>query len=729
MDILKILSIILTLLLSINLQANPLINGVVTNASNEPIGFATVHWLGTTIGNTANDLGEFEIETTDATNQLVVSSLSYGNDTITVLENQQELLRVVLNNINVLDAFIVEQRSKGTVNSRTSVITVQKITAEELKRAACCNLSESFETNPSVDVAYGDAATGAKQIRLLGLSGTYVQMMTENIPNLKGIASNYGLSFIPGPWMESIQISKGTGSVINGYESVTGQINVEYKKPTTSDKISANLFLSEAGRVEANLDAALKLDSNVSTGILLHASDEFFNNDRNRDNFMDMPRIRQFNGINRWYVTKGNYLGQFFLHALNERRMGGQIKGDSPYMIEIETQRYEMFVKNAYIFDAAKERSIGWILNGTWHSQQSGYGESAYNGEQGSFYSNLIFQTKFSEKHKLSTGWSVNYDNFDERLKNIVTDTFNLKNEFVTGVFGEYTFNLHEKFVLLAGIRGDYNAYFDRFLFTPRLHIKYVPIENIHLRATVGRGYHTTNILAENNYLLTSSRKWNIPFFSVLESAWNYGLTMHNFVPIGKRELSVLLEFFHTDFDNQVVTNLDTDAHKVIFEKLNGKSYSNNFQIEANMEIIKGLTVTVAHRITDVKTTIDGELREKPFTPRWRSLLTASYSTKFNKWQFDYTLQANGGGRLADPDINNPLWEKNFKPFIIMNSQITKNFKTWSIYLGCENIANFEQKNPIIDVKNPFNNDFDATMIWGPIHGRKIYAGFRWSFK
>ncbi|MDR1543757.1 MAG: TonB-dependent receptor [Prevotellaceae bacterium] len=659
---------------------------------------------------------------------------------------------------------VVVSKSVGVMNMRTTTLNVQKITAEELKRAACCNLSESFETNASVDVSYSDAATGAKQIKLLGLSGTYVQLMTENIPNLKGIASPYGLGYIPGTWMESISISKGVGSVINGYEAVTGQINVEYKKPQTANKVSVNLYANEAARVEANVDAAFVIDSTLATGVFLHYSDEFWKQDRNRDNFLDMPMVKQFNGINRWYYQKGGFMSQLFLKGMYEKRMGGQLYGETPYKIDISTQRYEVFLKNGYVFDVENERSLGWIVNGNFQKMTSDFGNQEleisksikdlerlgrenvyfgtpndtiyfkrYSGEQLSLYSNLIFSTKFTKEHKITVGWSVNFDRIKEmmplKIDNWADGIFRPKNEFTTGVFAEYTYDLCDKIIVVAGIRGDYNRYFNKFLATPRLHVKYLPVEQIHLRATVGKGYRTANILAENNNLLASNRKFQVNFAenSLLESAWNGGISANFYIPLKNRELTVMLDYFYTQFQNQAVIDFDSDPHSVIFSELNGKSYSHSFQIEASMEVFSGFSFTAAHRITDVQQTIGGVLREKPFTSRWKSLLTLSYYTKFKKWQFDYTLQANGGGRLAQPDTANPLWNSTFKPYIIMNAQVTKNFKKWGIYLGAENFLNFVQKNPIIDVENPFSNNFDATMIWGPAHGRKIYVGFRWS--
>jgi len=427
----------------------------------------------------------------------VVSNVAFRPDTIQVT-NAHDYLNIALNEQIQLSEVSVTGKNLGTIKPRTSVFQTEKITATELCKAACCNLSESFETNPSVDVSYSDAATGAKQIKMLGLSGSYVQMLTENIPNLRGIASSYGLGYIPGPWMESIQMSKGTASVINGYEAMTGQINVEYKKPQTSEIVAANLFASDAGRVEANLNASLKLSEYLSTGILVHASNEFSAIDENADNFMDMPMVKQYNFINRWYYKRGNYVSQAFVRALSEERMGGQLSGD--YHIGINTERYEFFLKNGYVFDNESGKSIGFIVSGSLHDQNARYGQKQYVGKQGNLYANLIYQTSFGEKHKLSTGASFNFDNYNETLVLQQQSVFPRK-EIVPGIFAEYTFNLNDKLIVLGGLRADYNSEYGAFV-TPRLHLKYNMNEHLHLRAGVGKGYRFPNIWAENNFCL-----------------------------------------------------------------------------------------------------------------------------------------------------------------------------------------------------------------------------------
>jgi outer membrane receptor for ferrienterochelin and colicin len=710
------------------------VRGIVKDGKGEPIPGVNIFWLGTANGVASEVSGEFELSTDDRSNKLVFSSVSYNNDTLTITD-YSKYLEIKLNEVIELAEVSVVQRSVALMKPRGAVIQTDKITGAELCKAACCNLSESFETNPSVDVSYSDAATGAKQIRMLGLSGAYVQMLTENIPNLRGISSAYGLGFIPGPWMESIQVSKGTSSVVNGYEAITGQINVEYKKPQTSEKVAANLFLSDAGRIEANANASLLLSDKLSTGVLLHASDEFFDIDHNHDGFMDMPKVRQLNFINRWYYKTDNYTFQAFARALNEKRTGGQIHHD--YKIGIDIERYEFFMKNGYVFNHEKGTSIGTIVSGSWHHQNALYGHpndkynaKVYDGKQGNLYANFIFQTYFTDAHKLSTGISLNLDNYNELIAipliNSIFERTYPKTEFVPGIFAEYTLNINEELVLLAGLRGDYSTEYG-FFATPRLHLKYNLAEFLHLRASAGKGYRSPNVWAENNYLFASSRNIYLADELKMEEAWNYGTSLQFYIPMFGREMSLSGEWYYTNFINQVVVDMDSNPHQVIFSNLDGKSYASSIQVEMNMEILKGLTLTAAHRITDVKTTINGVLREKPLTNKYKALITTSYQTPLKKWQFDYTVQFNGGGRLPDPDAVNPQWETAFKPYTMMNAQVTKYFKTWSVYVGSENLTGFVQKNPIIDVQNPFGADFDASLVWGPMHKRKLYIGFRWA--
>ena len=732
----KHLSLIFLLSITTYIQAvekNP-VKGYVSDESKQPIIGANIYWENTQQGTTSDINGYFELPIRTGSSKLIVSYIGFAPTTVAV-NNTEEELRITLKGQIELEEVVISERKMGTIASRTSVLQTQRITYDELCRAACCNLGESFETNPSVDVSYSDAATGARQIKLLGLSGTYVQMLTENYPNFRGAASLYGLDYIPGPWMESIQVSKGTSSVKNGYEAIAGQINVEFKKPMTADIFSANVFASDAGRYEGNTDASWHINENLSTGLFIHYSNDRKQHDGNDDGFLDMPLKEQVNLMNRWYHKSDHYVAQYGVRYLHENRTGGQATKhhdfSDPYIIKLNTNRAELFTKQAYILDTEKVESVALILSGSYHEQQSTYDRTPYNIYQNNVYASLLYEKEFSPMHSLSTGLSMNYDGFNENVTLAgVPDYFN-RDEVVPGAYAQYTFNLNDKLILQGGVRADYSTLHDFFV-TPRMHIKYNPFEWFHIRASAGKGFRTANVLAENNYLLSSSRKMEIADNLDQEDAWNTGINLSFYIPLFGKELALTGEWYYTDFRKQVVVDMDTDPHAVRFYNLDGKSYSSSYQVEASYPFFRGFTLTAAYRYTDAKTDYKNAAGEtsrlkKPLMNDYKGLVTASYQTPLKKWQFDLTGQFNGGGRMPEPDKTNPLWEPTFKAYTVVNAQITKYFRTWSVYVGSENLLNFTQEHPIIDASNPRGDNFDGTMVWGPVHGRKIYAGIRFN--
>lgn len=726
--------IILLAFCTLSVSAEKWVKGHVFDEDKQPVIGANVYWEGTQLGTTSDADGFFELKMGGKQNRLVVSYIGYTT-LVTPVTDISKPLQIALVGEITLQEVVISERKLGTIASRTSVLQTQKITYDELCRAACCNLAESFETNPSVDVSYADAATGARQIKLLGLSGTYVQMLTENYPNFRGAASLYGLDYVPGAWMESIQVSKGTSSVKNGYEALAGQINVEFKKPPTADIFSVSLFGSDAGRYEGNADASWHINDKVSTGLLVHYSNDKMQHDGNDDGFLDTPLKEQVNLMNRWYHRLDKYVAQYGVRYLHESRTGGQSTKHhdfaDPYRVHLNTNRAELYTKQAYIIDAEKIESMALILSGSYHEQKSMYDRTPYNIYQNNVYASLLYEKEFSPAHSLSTGLSLNYDGFDENLiQNNVRTPFN-RTEVVPGAYAQYTYNLNDKLSVLAGLRADYSSLHDFFV-TPRLHVKYNPFDWFHIRGSVGKGFRTANVLAENNYLLSSSRKIIIADNLDQEEAWNTGLNLAFYIPLFGKELTLNGEWYYTNFLKQVVVDMDSDPHAVRFYNLDGKSYSNSFQVEATYPFFRGFTLTAAYRYTDAKTdyrNAEGVTRrlKKPLVSDYKGLLTASYQTPLKKWQFDLTGQFNGGGRMPTPDATNPLWKPNFKAYTVVNAQVTKYFRRWSVYLGAENLFDYKQPHPIIDAENPRGDNFDGSMVWGPVHGRKIYAGLRFN--
>lgn len=632
-------------------------------------------------------------------------------------------------------------RRQGLMKLRGTASNTQVITSAELCRAACCNLGESFTTNPSVDVSYSDAATGARQIKLLGLSGTYVQMLTENIPNFRGAASSYGLGYIPGTWMQSIQVSKGASSVKNGYESVTGQINVEMKKPQADQEVAVNGYADLEGKGEINANGNIRLSDRLSTGLLLHGENSFAGHDGNSDGFLDMPRLRQISVMNRWAWMGDNYVFQAAVKWLDEHRRSGQDEhhthlspGQEPYRITIDTRRWEGFTKNAYIFDKDNDGNVALILSGSWHQQNSVYGHKLYDVIQKNLYASLMFERKWGEWHSLSTGLSFNYDNYRQRLRaDQIPDAEpeRMKEmEAVPGAYVQYSFNYDTRLLIMAGLRYDHSSRWGSMV-TPRFHLKWNPREEFSVHASAGRGFRTPHVMAENNYVLASSRRVVIANDLTQEDAWNFGAGANTFLPLFDRTLNLGVEYYYTYFRHQMLADFDADPHEVRFTDLKGRSYSHTLQVEATYHVISDLTATLAYRYTDVKADYGRGLVEKPLTGRWKGLLTLSYTPMMGLWQADVTLAINGGGRMPAPYImadGFQSWAPRYKAFPQLNAQLTRNFRHWAVYVGGENLTGFRQKNPIVAASAPWSNEFDATMVYGPLHGAIIYAGFRYTF-
>ena len=647
-----------------------------------------------------------------------------------------------LQNITITSRRAGVRRVKGPTNA-------QLITRDELFKAACCNLGESFTTNPSVDVNYSDAATGAKQIKLLGLSGTYVQMLTENLPNFRGAAAPYSLDYVPGPWMNSIQVSKGSSSVRNGYESITGQIDIEYLKPDNDEGVTVNLYGNTKSRLEANADANIHLDDKLSTEVLLHYQDDYGHHDANDDGFLDQPNVRQWNLQNRWKWKGDHYMFHGGISMVKEKREGGQTEHSSHlspltshlspqtshlspltshlYKIGIETDRYEGYMKHAFILDPEHGTNIAVMGNASMHLLDANYGEKHYSVNQKNAYAQLLFETNFTKQHNLSAGLSLNYDYLSENSQFSIINyqlsiiNYQFKKETTPGAYAQYTYNLNDKVVAMAGLRVDHSSHYGTFV-TPRFHLKLMPNEIVNLRLSAGKGYRTVWALAENNNLLASGRNLVIDDLKQ-EQAWNYGISSSFYIPLFGKTLKLNAEYYHTHFIQQAVIDYDSSPTEIRMTNLDGKSYSNTVQVDASYPVVQGLELTAAWRWNDVKCTYGGQLMEKPLTSRYKGLFTASYKTPLGLWQVDATLQLNGGGRMPTPV--NGLWDERFPAYEQVSAQITRWFRHFSVYIGGENLTGFRQKQTIINAAEPFSSSFDPTMVWGPVHGAMFYAGIR----
>jgi len=704
----------------------------------KPLISASVRLLNSSDGTISDNNGIFSLMSMEDSTTIVVSYTGYHSDTIIVGDKNQ--VTIILASNKQLKDVTVTARQRGMNFSTVTTMKTLMVNEKELLKAACCNLSESFETNPSVDVAFSDGITGAKQIQLLGLSGIYTQLTVESMPGPRGLAIANGLSFIPGTWIESLQLSKGTGSVANGYESIAGQINIEEKKPEKSEALYTNVYVNETGKTDVNLNLSHKLNNKWSTALLLH--NDYMGNktiDMNHDGFRDIPYGNLFTFMNRWkYDDRNGLMGQIGIRMLWDNKTGGSVNYDPSvnkfdtlhYGLGLKTERYEAFGKLGYVFAGKKYKSIGLQVAAFRHEQDDYFGIRTYNGTQQNFYGNLIYQSIIgSTIHKFRTGLSFLYDGYKEQLD---TSYFN-RNEIVPGAFFEYTYIPNNKFSAVAGIRADNNSVTSSFV-TPRLHIRYQPFSKTTIRWSAGRGQRTANVIAENLGVLASSRTIILPANHINDSygfkpevAWNEGVSVDQKLRLFNKEATFSVEYYRTDFINQVVADMYQTAKSVSFYNLNGSSYSNAFQAELNFIPVKNLEVRMAYRWFDVYTDYHGIMMEKPLVAKNRAFMSLDYETK-NKWKFDYTVQWLSSKQL--PYLkDNPAavdFPAESPAYWQMTAQVSKGWKSFDVYIGVENITDYKQDHLIIDPTNPFGKNFDASVVWGPVYGRMFYGGIRY---
>lgn len=713
------------------------VKGKVADNTNSAIAGATVSWVGKPVTAVMTDEnGMFTIARIPSEDRLAFSFIGFKPDTLYVTEDR--FYAVFLKESSTdLDEVVV--KTSGTTLDKMSPIHTQIISSKELVKAACCNLSESFETNASISVGNTDAVTGSRQIQLLGMSGSYVQTTLENIPAIRGLGQTFGMNYIPGTWIQSIDIGKGVGSVVTGADNMVGQVNVELKKPDLPEKMLVNMYFNNFGRAEANLNIARKLKNEKwSYALLTHGSLLKSEIDRNDDGFRDLPKYHQVNLFNRWKYSGERMMAQFGGRFLSEDRAGGQTgfksNASTPglYGFVNHTQRYEVFSKTALLFPEAPYRGLGLILNGTIHDSESSFGKTPYLGKQTTLYSNLIYQDIFGNtNHTYKTGASFVNDVFDEQYGSIYLD----RNEVVPGVFFEYNYKSTDKTSILVGLRNDFHNLYGNF-FLPRIHIMQKLAPRHTLRLSAGKGYRVPNPFAEGYGLLVSSRTVRILEKLRPEVSWTFGGSyVIDFLP----NLSLSGEFYHTRFENQMIVDMEHDGY-LYFYNLQGKSRTNSALIELNYGPVNRWEFKMGYRYVNNRQTVGnpmGEkvLMDKMFLPQDRLLVNAAYSFPYEKWKIDATLHVNGRQRIpvghaVSDKMSYAEMQSQYAPtYMNINGQISRNYPKLEVYLGGENLTGFTMKNPVISADQPFGPEFDAGKIWGPVTGATVYTGFRYKIK
>ena len=719
----------------VNAQIKGLIQGA-DGSQKKPIYGAKIKLLQAKTGAVSREDGTFELVLPkELPDTLVISAFGYNPDTLIVSKKDRfTALNVILYSDKLLPEILIEYRKNGHSISRLKTLHVEELTAIELRKAACCNLSESFETNASVDVNITDAVSGAKKIQMMGLDGVYTQIQMENIPYLRGLESAFGLSSLSGTWIESIQITKGTGNVVNGYESMAGLVNLELKKPDEMEKIYLNVYQNIFGRSEFNFNKGIILNPKWSTGFLGHVSSTYGNIDRNKDAFRDLPTGDNTAFMNRWAYKGKKMEAQFGINFYRDRKVGGQTSFFRNEENQVDTINYGVLINSKHIdiygktgfFGKRPMQSLGIVYNIKHQEIDGFFGLKTFSGLEKRGYINVIYDDIIgTSDHTIKIGTSFVAIDISQQA-----DTLSQKRmELVPGIFAEYTYT-GRRLTGVFGSRYDYHSIFGG-QFSPRVHLKYLLSEMTDLRFTAGKGWRVPNFIIDNISLLASSKQWIAPSETKPEISWNIGGSLVHEMKIFERKATISLDFYHTRFENQLIIDRDETVNTVVFSNLKNSSFSNSFQTEFSFSPIKNLDIRLAYKFLDVESKYGNEMRQQVMIPRHRGFVNLAYRSRNKRWEYDFTCSIFSPSRLPiQRDMTNDtllISDMKSRMYPMINAQITHIYKKFDFYIGGENLTNSVQKNPIIDAANPFGSKFDATNIFMPITGINIYVGIRYA--
>ena len=750
------------------------LRGVVRDADNQPLVGASVYWEGTTIGASTDAEGAFLLHRVKGYDNLVASYLGFVNDTLHVA-NGAERIEFALRADGVeLEDVVVEGNLSGNFVKRAGIVKNEMISFAGLCKMACCNLAESFENSASVTVGYSDAISGARQIKMLGLAGTYTQILDENRPIMRGLSAPYGLSYTPGMWLNSIQVSKGVASVTAGHEAITGQINLEHRKPTDDERLFVNLYLDDELRPEANISTAFPVSKNkkLSSVILLHGSmdTDVRKMDHNDDGFRDLPLADQFNIANKWlYAADNGTQIRWGWKFVQENRLGGMLdyknsmrdqmreKWDQPgtlYGSKIRNRGANGYFKigmpvgpSVYDPDEKDEMrsNLAFVADFDHFNENAYFGLNDYKGNENALAMNLMYNHYFTYRSSLIVGAQAQLQYYRESLANNTPWIEAAKSRFYdfdrseqeVGAYAEYTYAVKDKFSIVAGVRGDYNAFYDKFFVTPRGHIRWNITPSTTLRGSAGLGYRSTNVITDNIGILATGRAIvfkdsDFSKFNRLEKALTVGGSLtQTFGLVSADDATLSFDYFRTQFYNSVIADQEYNADQILLYNSDKRSYTDTYQIDFSWTPVERLDIFATFRYTNSEMTIDrpdGTTArvERPLVSKYKTLLNIQYATKFRRWVFDATAQLNGPARI--PTQTGNLADDKYSPrYPMFFAQVSRKIGKFDIYVGCENIADYRQHDPILNADNPFSTGFNSMNVWGPLMGRKFYAGLRFN--
>ncbi|MFZ4560130.1 MAG: TonB-dependent receptor [Saprospiraceae bacterium] len=718
------------------------IRGTVHNDKGEPLIGANVYWLESQKGVYSGNEGAFEIPFRKGQEKRLVASY-VGHTSDTIAPASQDFVQFRLPESQTLGEVLVQGYREGVLISGLNAIKTEQITQTELKKAACCDLAGCFETQASVQPQTTNVLTNSKELRILGLSGVYNQVLVDGFPMVQGLSYTYGISGIPGALVDNIYVAKGANSVLQGFESISGQINVETLDPEHDKRLRLNLYMNRFKETHLNANYTIKRKKWGSLAAV-HVVQPAGRFDRDGDAFLDLPRLSRYMLFNKWTYGKESNWGwnsTIGLRYLREHRLGGQLpfnartdQGSSEvYGQLVRFDQPEFWAKTGYRFN--DQHNLVVYVSGFQHAQNSFFGSAHYVARQQNFYVNAQYEWSYGD-HTLKTGASTRYLDLEEDIRftaPLPVRSFAgnyRKTERIPGWFAENTLRLLKgNLTWIAGIRLDHH---DRFgaKATPRMLVKYDLGPRTVLRANIGTGWRTANILSEHVGILSSSRDLVFEEELLPEKALNMGINLTRNFESPRAGLSGYFsaDFYRTGFKNQIFPDYDSHPTRAIIRNFTGSSQSTGFQADLSLTIRGRLQVKTGYNFLDVYRSTETGRQTLPFNPKHKLLATLGYGFWKDKLRFDANAHWYGKQRLPETSQNPLAFQRpSFSaPFSVFNLQATYNLSAFSIYAGCENLFDFRQKRPILGWQDPFGPFFDTSFVWGPTRGRELYLGFRW---
>lgn len=718
------------------------ITGRVTDITGKPLAGASVVWQNTNKGTFTNEAGEFDIaDQLEGDRILLISFVGFSQEKVKVGKLTHWTVQLIE------DATLAEVKiiAKGQATRfANEPAKVEVLGVREIQRAACCSLAGCFSTNSNVDANVTNVVTDAKELRILGLAGVYNQVLVDGMPLIQGLAFPYGPGGYPGTMIEKIFVTKGANSVLQGFESISGQINMEFHSPENAPRLFLNTFANSFGESQYNVNYLVKKPtwSNLSVAHLTLPATII---DRDGDGFRDIVKTNRTSLYNRWsYDNPENpkWRTTIGMRYLAEEREGGSTQfnrdihlGTSlAYGQNVDIQHGEIYAKTNLI--VSEKSSVILLSSAFAHKQEAYFGVKKYLGKQFNLTSAIYVDHYYGgQNHNIKFGFSHRHNKLKEDIKFMEAVPFlNYEGAYFTnydipGIFAENKLTF-SKFTILTGLRADQFAHFGWKL-TPRFLIRANLSPDTDIRFNAGKGFRWAHIFSENANLLAGNRSLILAKDLAPEEAINVGL---NFIKtIHWKEINITLsgDAYLTFFQNQIFPDYDTEVNTAIVQNFFGKSISKSFQLENKWIFTQQFDIKLAYNYLEVYREVESLRQDLPFIPKHKWTANTSYSTPGDQWQIDLTWRLIGNKRLPST-LNYPDQYKqpsSSDPYQQWDLQLTHRWSNFQIYGGVENIFDFRQEFPILGYDQPFGNFFDPAFNWGPTKGREFYLGLRYSLK